>query len=72
MNPKQKMTAQDVKDFFSSTGEFTVEDKGNNLNISYTDDGRTSSSLIWKEALNIQQLIRKITQLVWNHCNNIN
>lgn len=70
-DPTMTMTVLEVKEFFSSTREFTVTDTGSNLNISYTDNGRTTSSLIWKEALDIQALIRKIQQLVWNHCNNI-
>lgn len=73
MNPKKSLTAQEVKEFFSATDEFQVKEEGNNLRISYTDDDKTTSSLIWnnEKALNIQQLIRKIHQLVWNHCNNI-
>lgn len=73
MNPRSSLTAQEVKEFFSATNEFSVKEEGDSLRISYTDDGKTTSSLIWNnpQALTFQQLIRKIHQLVWNHCNNI-
>lgn len=73
MNPKESLTAQQVKEFFSATHEFSVTEEGENLKISYTDDDKTTSSLMWNNpaALTFQQLIRKIHQLVWNHCNNI-
>lgn len=73
MDPQKSMTAQEVKEFFSATNEFQVKEEGNNLRLSYKDGGKTTSTLIWNnpEALSIQQLIRTITQLQWNHCNNI-
>lgn len=71
MDPKQLMTVEEVKQFFSQTHEFTVTDAGTTLNIAYEDDDKVTSILIWKEHINIQQLIRRIKQLVWNHCNNI-
>lgn len=73
MNPKQALTPEQVKEFFSATHEFKVEEKGHNLKISYTDDGETTSTLVWNnpQALTFQQLIRTIKQLVWNHCHEI-
>lgn len=73
MDPKKSLTAAEVNQFFSATHEFQVIEEGNSLKISYTDDGKTTSSLMWNnpQALTVQQLIRKVQQLVWNHCNNI-
>lgn len=71
MDPKKLMTVEEVKEFFSATGEYTVVEEGHNLKISYEDDDKITSTLIYKENINVQQLIRKIKQLVWNHCNNI-
>jgi hypothetical protein len=71
MYPKELMTVEQVIRYFSATYEFTVTNAGENLKISYTDDSKTTSMLIWKEHLTIQQLIRTVQNLVWNHCNNI-
>jgi len=77
MNPKKLMKVEEVIEFFSATDEFKVEDlgikgkAGHCVRISYIDYEKTTSSLIWAEHINIQQLIRTIHQLVWNHCNNI-
>lgn len=71
MNPKTLLTVEQVKEYFSATDEFKVTDAGENLKLSYTDDGKTTSLLIWKEQINIQQLIREVATLVWNHCHNI-
>ncbi len=71
MNAKSVMTVEEVKDFFANTLEFKVEEEGQNLRITYEDDDKKTSSLLYTPTVNIQQLIRKITQLVWNHCNDI-
>jgi hypothetical protein len=71
MDPGKLMTVEEVKDFFDLTNEFTITESGSNLKISYTRVGKTTSTFIWKQHISIQQLIRKITQLVYNHCNNI-
>jgi hypothetical protein len=70
-DPKKLMTPEEVVEYFSATDEFKVLDEGKNFRVSYTADGRMTDSLIWKKHINIQQLIRKVQQLVWNHCNNI-
>lgn len=67
---RKLMTEQDVRDFFSSTDEFIVTDAGDSLKIAYNEDDKTASTLIWKQHITIQSLIRKIKQIVWNHCNN--
>ena len=71
MDSKKLMTVAEVKSFFENTHEFQVIEEGHNLKISYEDDDKITSVLLYKEHVNIQQLIRKVKQLVWNHCNNI-
>lgn len=71
MDSKKLMTVAEVKEFFASTDEFQVTEEGHNLKITYEDDDKVTSSLIYKEHINVQQLIRKVKQLVWNHCNDI-
>ena len=71
MDPKKLMSVEEVKQFFDATHEFQVTEEGDNLKISYEDNDKITSTLIWKEHINVQQLIRKIHQLVWNHCNQI-
>lgn len=71
MNPLALLTVEQVKDYFSATTEFKVTETAENLKLSYTVSGKTTSLLIYKEDINIQQLIREVSQLVWNHCNNI-
>lgn len=71
----KNLSIEEVKDFFKETEEFTVDftvtvkEVDDCLKISYTDNGKTTSTLIWNKNLNHQQLIRAITELVWNHCN---
>lgn len=65
------LSFEEVKDFFKETSEFTVTKIGERLKISYTEDDKTTSTLIWNKDINSQELIRSITQLVWNHCHNI-
>lgn len=71
MDSKKLISVNEVKAFFASTHEFQVKEEGSNLRITYTDDNKSTSSLMWKQHMNVQQLIRIIRQLVWNHCNNI-
>lgn len=71
MDAKQLMSVEEVKEFFGETAEFEVSVEGTSIKITYEDDDKSTSVLIWKEHVNVQQLIRKIKQLVWNHCSNI-
>jgi hypothetical protein len=71
MDAKQLMSVEEVKEFFSETAEFEVSVKGTSIEITYEDDDKVTSVLVSKDHVNIQQLIRKVKQLVWNHCNNI-
>jgi hypothetical protein len=69
MDAKKLMTIEELNSFFSATQEFATKQDGDYVIISYTDGDKTSSSSIWAKHINIQQLIRTITRLVWNHCN---
>lgn len=73
MDPKQSMTAEEVKQFFSATDEYQLKEAGENIKISYTSDNKTTSLLVWNDpqTLTVQQLIRTIQQLKWNHCHEI-
>jgi hypothetical protein len=71
MNPKKLMSVEEVKQFFDATHEFQVSVEDHNIKLTYESDDKTTSTLIYKENVNVQQLIRKVKQLVWNHCNNI-
>lgn len=77
MNPKTKMSFDEIRQFFSATDEFTItkdEDNDDYLILSYSPDEKreeTSSGRLMKEHICIQYLLRKIKQLVWNHCNKI-
>lgn len=71
MDTKKLMTVHEVVEFFASTHEFKVTNAGENITISYTNNDKTISASMMKEHINVQQLIRKVKQLVWNHANNI-
>ncbi len=71
MDAKKLMSVEEVKEFFDATHEFQVSVEGHNIKLSYESDDKITSTLIYKEHINVQQLIRKVKQLVWNHCNNI-
>lgn len=65
------MTYEEVVEFFSATDEFTVSQDKGDIILALKEQGNTCSTRIWNnpQALTIQQLIRCITQLKWNMCN---
>jgi hypothetical protein len=69
MEPQKEMTQEDVEQFFSATAEFKVESHDQGIKITYEDNYKVISTIIYRPT--IQTLIRKIKELVWNHCNNI-
>lgn len=74
MNPKRILTVEEVIEFFSHTHEFQVEKYDeHHLKIIYIDSliQHKTSVLMYIPKINIQQLIRTVSQLTWNACNNI-
>lgn len=67
MNPKQIMTFEEVVEFFSATDEFIVQKHDKlHLRLILIDNLKKCSLLMYLPTINIQQLIRHITQLQWN------
>jgi hypothetical protein len=76
MDPKKKMSFDDLQNLFSATDEFQITQKEENLAaITLIDQGpgytKATTQLIQISTMNMQQVIRKIASLKHNMLNDI-
>lgn len=72
IDPKEILTTEQVESFFSQTDEFKVKEAEQDcVSISLTSSGKVTNTLVYKPSINIQQLIRTITQLQYNMIHDI-